>query len=133
MSSYTGVPMIVNRAEVVSGGIFKLKWEPPLEVACPVVGYKVYYREVILPALKIQWNWDTVDGNATSYTMHLKCQKEYEVALSSLTTQGEIDFKDSDVWKFKTKGGNSKTIRLQFSANWQKNLFFTTCIGIEKV
>ena len=111
--------MIVNRTEVVSGGIFKVKWEPPLEVACPVINYKVYYREVILylPASKIQWNSDIVDRNATSYTMHLKCQKEYEVAFSSLTTQGEIGFKDSDVWKFKTKGGKRKTIRLQFSAN----------------
>ena len=111
--------MIVNRTAVVTGGVVVVSWEPPLEGACPVVRYKVYYREVISHVNnESKWKSVAVNRNVTSHTLHLKCWKEYEIAVTSLTTQGESDFKDSGIWKFKTKGGSrSRAImRLKFSA-----------------
>ena len=106
----SGIPTIVNSTAVITGGIVVVSWEPPLEGACPVVRYKVYYREVISHVNnESKWNSVAVNRNITSHTLHLKCQKEYEIAVTSQTTQGESDFKDSGIWKFKTKEGGSRS------------------------
>ena len=98
--------MILNSTTVVTGAVVVVSWEPPLEGACPVVRYKVYYREVISHVNNdSKWISVAVNRDETSHTFHLKCLKEYEIAVTSLTTQGESDFKDSSIWKFKTKGG----------------------------
>ena len=112
--------MIVNSTAEVTGGIVVVNWETPLEGACPVSGYKVYFREVISHVnTESKWNSVTVKRNVTSHTIHLECWKEYEIAVTSLTTHGESDSKDSSIWKFKTKGGSRSRamMRLRFSAN----------------
>ena len=111
--------MIVNSTALITGGVVVVSWEPPLEGACPVVRYKVYHREVTSHVNnESEWNSVAVNRNVTSHTLHLKCWKEYEIAVTSLTTQGESDFKDSRIWKFKTKGGTGSRaiLRLKFNA-----------------
>ena len=111
--------MIVNSTAVVTGAVVAVNWEPPLEGACPVEGYKVYYREVISHVdNESKWISVAVNRNVTSHTLHLKCLKEYEVAVTSVSTQGESDFKDSGIWKFKTKRGSRsrEIITFKFSA-----------------
>ena len=90
----------------VTGGSVLVKWEPPLERICAVKQYKVYYREIISQANKDEWNSVTVDKNARSYILHLHCWKEYEIAVTSFSSYGESSINDSDVWKFRTLGGN---------------------------
>ena len=116
LRSCAGVPVIINRTEEVTGGTVVVRWEPPLVGACPVDQYKVYYSEVILPAEKRTWSSVTVNRDTTSYTIQLMCGREYEIAVTSLATQRESNFHESQIWKFKTKGGNGAFMRLKFKA-----------------
>ena len=100
-----GVPTIVNKNKEVEGRIVEVTWEPPLEGACPVVRYTVHYREVILPPGTSTWTSVNINRNATSYTLHLNCMKEYEIAVTSFNAHRESVLNDSQIWKFKTGGG----------------------------
>lgn len=102
--------MVVNKVKEVPGGDVLVRWEPPLDGACLVVRYNVYYREVILHVKKSKWNSVAVNRNVTSYTLHLKCNKKYEIAVTSLNAYRESDISDSQIWKFKTKGGNTNDL-----------------------
>ena len=103
---FLGVPVIVNSTKAVPGGTVVVAWEPPLEGACPVDNYTVYYREVVSPTRKSKWQSITVNRNITSCTLQLKCRKEYDVAVTSLRGYKESAFSDSKIWNFKTGGGN---------------------------
>lgn len=98
--------MLVNTVKEVAGGAVLVRWKPPLDGACPVERYNIYYREVISRARKRKWQSVTVNRNTTSYTLHLNCWKEYEIAVTSLNTYGESAMSDNWIWKFKTGGGN---------------------------
>ena len=106
--SFLGVPVIKSQANVseVKGGAIVVKWQPHLEDVCQVEQYKVYYREIFSQANKGKWSSVTVNRNATSYILHLYCWKEYEIAVTSLNSYGESSITDSEVWKFRTLGGN---------------------------
>ena len=105
--SFLGVP-VIGQANVseVKGGAIVVKWQPHLEDVCQVEQYKVYYREIFSQANKGKWSSVTVNRNATSYILHLYCWKEYELAVTSLNSYGESSITDSEVWKFRTLGGN---------------------------
>ena len=82
-------------------------WEPPFEGACPVVKYNVYYREVMSSARqRSSWYTIELDGNRTSYMLHLSCRKEFDVSITSTSGSGESPFNDSKTWNFQTTGGN---------------------------
>lgn len=98
-----GVPGIVNSTKAVPGGTVVVAWEPPLEGACPVITYTVYYRKV---AKKSKWQSVTVKGKTNSYTLQLKCREEYEVAVTSRSGFKESAFNESRIWNFKTQGGD---------------------------
>ena len=98
--------MIVNKVKEVVGATIAVSWEPPLDGVCPVLSYSVYYREVFSQAVKSKWHTVTVSSATTSYTLHLSCWKEYEIAVTSLTAYGESNFHDSNTWKLRTRGGN---------------------------
>ena len=106
--SFLGVPVIESQTNVseVKGGAIVVKWQPHLEDVCQVEQYKVYYREIFSQANKGKWSSVTVNRNATSYILHLHCWKEYEIAVTSLNSYGESSITDSEVWKFRTLGGN---------------------------
>ena len=100
----------------VTGGNVVIKWEPTLDGACPVVQYRIDYKEVALQAGKKAsgWNTVTVNRNTTSYTLHLMCGREYKIVVTSLPSQRESGFRESGKWQFKTKGGNRTFMRLNF-------------------
>ena len=98
--------MIVNKDKEVAGGTIAVRWEPPLEGACPVMSYNVYYREVISQAVKRKWKTVAASKITTRYPLYLNCWKEYEIAVTSLTAYGESNFHDSNTWKLRTIGGN---------------------------
>ena len=89
----------------LSGGAFIIKWETPLELACPV-WYNIYYREVYSPTNKGEWKSVTVNNNTTSYTIHLHCFKAYEMAVTAENSYGGNALNKSEVWNFKTQRGN---------------------------
>ena len=94
-----------NRTWKVPGGAVEVKWISPLEGACPVRGYNVYYREMFSRTEKSKWNSVAVDRNINNHIIYLNCWKEYEIAVTSLISKGESAFKDSQVWRFRTLGG----------------------------
>ena len=102
----------MNKDEEVAGETAVIIWEPPLNAACFVLGYKVYYRGVSL-AETSPWRFVTVDKNFTNHTLHVGCWKEYEVAVTSLsaananTDSTESSFSDSRIWNFKVRRGKS--------------------------
>ena len=100
-----GVPDIINSTKSVPGGAVVVAWKPPLEGACPIVNYTVYYRQVA-KNMETRWQSVTVNGNSNSHTLQLKCNKNYDVAVTSLSGYKESDFNDSKIWKFKTQGGD---------------------------
>ncbi|KAL9976606.1 hypothetical protein ACROYT_G013927 [Oculina patagonica] len=97
-----GVPVIANTTKVVPGGTVVVAWQPPLEGACPVEKYTVYYRKVMSSS---KWHLASVSRNTTSYTLHLKCGSEYDVTVTSLSGYGESLLNESKIWNFKTSGG----------------------------
>ena len=107
---YSGVPIILNKDKEVAGKTIVIKWEPALNGACSVLGYKVYFRKISL-AETSPWSFVTVNKNCTSHTLHLGCSKEYEVAVTSLsaanatTNSTESNFSDSRIWNFKVRRG----------------------------
>ncbi|XP_078368380.1 uncharacterized protein LOC144652235 [Oculina patagonica] len=101
-----GFPVIVNTTRKATGRIVVVAWEPPLDGACPIVGYTVYYREVMPLKIKGKWHSVTMDRNATSYTLQVNCRKEYDVAVTSRTVNKESTLSDSKIWNFETEGDN---------------------------
>ena len=100
------VPVIVNTTKEVTSQVAVVAWEPTLDGACQIDKYTVYYREVIFLEVKRKWHSVTVHGNETSYTLHLSCRKEYDVAVTAWSTHTESNVSDSKIWNFKTVGGN---------------------------
>ena len=102
----------MNKDKEVAGKTVVIIWEPPLNGACSVMGYKVYYRKVFLVETS-PWSFVTVDKNCTSYTLHLSRSNEYEVAVTSLSAANanndstESSFSDSRIWNFKVRRGKS--------------------------
>ena len=101
-----GVPVIVNTTEAVTGRFVVVTWEPPLDGACPTVGYTLYYRKVMSLGRKTNWHSIAVNRNYTTYTLQLNCRKEYDVAVTSRSAYKESNFGDSIIWNFKTGGGD---------------------------
>lgn len=107
---FLGVPVILNKLKKVARGTVVVRWEPPIEGACPVMGYNVSYREVISPWQKSKWHSAIVKGKATNYTLRLRCGKEYEIKVTSLIGQRKSSMTDNRKWKFKIGGGNASLI-----------------------
>ena len=84
-----------------------------MERTCPVVQYKVNYR-----GEKGHWNSTTVNGNTTSYTLHLECWKQYEITVTSFYSYNQSDKEDSKIWNFKTgtKGKGLFVLNVGFRA-----------------
>ena len=79
-------------------------WKPPLEGVCPIYGYSIYYREVTSHGIKNKWHSVTANRNTTSYMLHLNCDEEYDVAITSRSGYQESNL--SKIWNFKTVRGN---------------------------
>ena len=80
-------------------------WGPLFEENCPVVNYTVNYRKVLSPEKKSEWRSVTANRNATSFTLHLKCKSEYDIAVTSMGEYWQSALNDSKIWSFKTEGG----------------------------
>ena len=91
--------------KIVTGRIVVVVWKPPLDGACPIYGYSIYYREVTSHGIKSKWHSVTANRNATSYMLHLNCDKEYDVAITSRSGYAESNLSESKMWNFKTVRG----------------------------
>ena len=69
-----------------------VEWNPAsVGNQCPIKAYTVYYREVLPDATKQRWRGELV-SQPTSYRLNLKnlkCETEYEIAVTANNTKGE--------------------------------------------
>ena len=98
-----------------------MAWKPPFEESCPVVNYTVNYRKVLSPEKQSKWLSVTVNRNATSFTLQLKCKSEYDIAVTSMGEYWQSALNDSKIWNFKTEGGEHSLCDLR-TVNFMKSL-----------
>ena len=96
---------MVDLGGLVARGAVEVKWNSPLKGACPVRMYNVYYREVFSKTEEGKWDSIAIDRNITKHTLYLNCWKEYDITVTSLNSNGESAFSDSQVGRFRTGGG----------------------------
>ena len=78
------------------------KWSPPMQTGCPLTMYIIYYREVQSGDNEADWLQIPITQlNRTSYIIPLKCDMEYEIAMSVKDEQKESVM--SNFWRIKTK------------------------------
>ena len=70
-----------------------VEWNPASEGnQCPIKAYKVYYREVLPDGTNQTWRGELVNQPTLSYRLNLKnlkCETEYEIAVTAYNTKGE--------------------------------------------
>ena len=101
---FLGYPVIVNRTNQVVGSLVAIRWKP-----CTASLFTICHRE-ILPEGKSLWNAVNVSGNETSYDLHLRCRRDYEIAITAWNSTAETPLTGSlnhrRLWSVRTLGGN---------------------------
>ena len=58
-------------------------WSPPVLIGCPLTMYIIYYREIQSDGNEANWLQVSITQlQKTCYVMPLKCDMEYEIAIS---------------------------------------------------
>ena len=77
-------------------------WSPPTHIGCPLVMYTIYYREIQSDSNDADWLQISITQlQKTSYVMPLKCDMEYEIAISVKDAEKESVM--SNFWRVTTK------------------------------
>lgn len=81
-------------------------WSPPVDTGCPLTMYIIYYREIKSGGNKADWLQIPITQlNKTAYVIPLKCDTEYEIAMSAKDEEKESDMSNS--WLVKTKSATT--------------------------
>lgn len=88
----------------MEGSLVAIRWKP-----CTASLFTICHRE-ILPEGKSHWNAVNVSGNETSYDLHLRCRRDYEIAITAWNSTAETPLTGSlnhrRLWSVRTLGGN---------------------------
>ena len=77
-------------------------WRPPLHIGCPLTMYIIYYREIQSDGNEAGWiQIPITEVEKTSFVIPMKCDMEYEIAMSVKEEQ-RASVK-SNFWRVKTK------------------------------
>ena len=88
-------------------------WSPPIQTGCPFTMYIIHYREVQSDGNKADWLQIPITQlNKISYVMPLKCDMEYEIAISFKDEQRESVM--SNFWRIKTKSPSNSSFGGEF-------------------
>ena len=83
-------------------------WSPPTHIGCPLVMYTIYYREIQSDSNDADWLQISITQlQKTSYVMPLKCDMEYEIAISVKDAERESVM--SNFWRVTTKSPATDT------------------------
>ena len=73
-----------------------------MQTGCPLTKYIIYFREIQSGGREAGWLQISISQlNKTSYVMPLKCDMEYEIAIS--VKDAEMESVMSNFWRIKTK------------------------------
>ena len=91
-----------NRTMEINSCHLFYRWSPSLHTACPLTTYIIYYREIQSNGNKTHWSQIPITQvKKTSYVIPLKCDMEYEIAMSVKDAERECVM--SNFWHVKTK------------------------------
>ena len=95
-------PVGDNTTMEINSCTLNYMWSPPLHTGCPLTMYIIYYREIQSEGNKADWlQIPITQVKKTSYVIPLKCDIEYEIAVSVKDEQRESVI--SNFWRVKTK------------------------------
>ena len=92
-------PVGDNKTMEMNSCVLNYMWSPPMDIICPLKMYTIYYREI--QSDNNEADWLQIPITKTSYVIPLKCNLEYEVAMS--VTDEEKESVMSNFWRVKTK------------------------------
>jgi len=95
-------PVGDNKTIEISSCALNYRWSPPLHTVCSLTMYIIYYREIQTDGNETDWSQVPITQvKKTSYVIPLKCDMEYEIAMSVKDEQRESVM--SNFWRVKTK------------------------------
>ena len=91
-----------NKTVEINGCALNYMWSAPLHAVCPFTKYIIYYREIQSDGNKADWlQIHITQLKETSYLISLRCDREYEIAMSVKDEEKESVM--SNFWRVKTK------------------------------
>jgi len=95
-------PVGDNKTVEINGCALNYMWSAPLHAVCPFTKYIIYYREIQSDGNKADWlQIHITQLKETSYLISLRCDREYEIAMSVKDEEKESVM--SNFWRVKTK------------------------------
>ena len=92
-------PVGNNKTMDIKSCVLNYTWSPPVDIGCPLKMYIIYYREIQSDSNEADWL--QIPITKTSYVIPLKCNMEYEIAMS--VKDEEKESVKSNFWRVKTK------------------------------
>lgn len=96
------IPPVITKLEM-SACVVNLTWTVSEDASCPLTKYSIYYRHE-------KSSWNKIEINKVSVTSHqwsLRCDTQYEFAVSAWNDVGQSNF--SATWRKKTQIDPGKT------------------------
>lgn len=91
-----------NKTMEITSCVLNYMWSPPIDSGCPLTMYIIYYREIQSDGNEADWLQVPITQlNKTFYDIPLKCDREYEIAMSVKDEERESAM--SNFWRVKTK------------------------------
>ena len=91
-----------NKTMEINSCVLNYMWSPPMDTECPLTMYIIYYREIQADGNEADWlQVPITELNITSVDIPLKCDMEYEIAMS--VKDEEKESVKSNFWRVKTK------------------------------
>ena len=94
-------PVGGNMTVEISSCTLNYIWSPPMHTGCALTKYIIYFREIQSGGREAGWLQISITQlNKTSYVMPLKCDMEYEIAIS--VKDAEMESVMSNFWRVTT-------------------------------
>ena len=94
-------PVIDNKEMEINGCNVNVTWISPMDTGCPLTMYMIHYREIQSGGSKDDWIRRQINQvTSTFHFMPLKCDTEYEIAMSVRDEEKESTMSNS--WHVKT-------------------------------
>ena len=91
-----------NKTMEINSCFVNYMWSPPKDTGCPLTMYIIYQREIQSDGSEANWLQISITQfEKTSHVIQLKCDMEYEIAMSVKDEQRESVM--SNFWRVKTK------------------------------
>ena len=94
-------PVGNNKTMEMNTCVLNYMWSPPMDIICPFKMYIIYYREIQSNDNKADWLQIPITHTTTFYLIPLKCNMEYEIAMS--VKDEEKESVKSNFWRVKTE------------------------------